>query len=53
MTFAINRRGFLQGSAALLTCSVPLDRSVGAAPARIDPPVIDQLTGARDHRQHP
>jgi 7,8-dihydropterin-6-yl-methyl-4-(beta-D-ribofuranosyl)aminobenzene 5'-phosphate synthase len=44
MPFAINRRGFLQGSAALLTCSIPLDRSAGAAPVRIDPPVIDQLT---------
>jgi 7,8-dihydropterin-6-yl-methyl-4-(beta-D-ribofuranosyl)aminobenzene 5'-phosphate synthase len=42
------RRGFLQASAAiggsLLTCSIPLDRSARAAPVRIEPPVIDQLT---------
>jgi 7,8-dihydropterin-6-yl-methyl-4-(beta-D-ribofuranosyl)aminobenzene 5'-phosphate synthase len=48
MPFSPGRRGFLQGSAALggslLMCSIPLDQSAHAAPARIDPPAIDQLT---------
>ncbi len=48
MTISLGRRNFLQSSAvlggSLLTCSVPLDRSVSAAPVRIDAPVIDQLT---------
>ena len=48
MQFPLDRRGFLRGSAALgsslLTCSIPLDRSVHAAPVRVDAPVIDQLT---------
>src|SRR5271169_5736908 len=48
MAFTLDRRGFLRSSAMLggsfLTCSIPLDRSVHAAPVRIDAPVIDQLT---------
>lgn len=47
MSFSLGRRGLLRGSAAsgaLLTCSIPLDRSVHAAPVRVDAPVIDQLT---------
>jgi 7,8-dihydropterin-6-yl-methyl-4-(beta-D-ribofuranosyl)aminobenzene 5'-phosphate synthase len=48
MPFPLDRRGFLRGSAvlggSLLTCSIALDRSVGAAPVRVDAPVIDQLT---------
>ena len=48
MSFSLDRRGFLRRSAMLggsvLTCGIPLDRSVHAAPARIDAPVIDQLT---------
>jgi 7,8-dihydropterin-6-yl-methyl-4-(beta-D-ribofuranosyl)aminobenzene 5'-phosphate synthase len=47
MPLSLNRRGFLQRSAvlggSLLTCSIPLDRTAGAAPVRIDAPVIDQL----------
>jgi 7,8-dihydropterin-6-yl-methyl-4-(beta-D-ribofuranosyl)aminobenzene 5'-phosphate synthase len=48
MSFSLDRRGFLRRSAMLggsfLTCGIPLDRSVHAAPARIDAPVVDQLT---------
>jgi 7,8-dihydropterin-6-yl-methyl-4-(beta-D-ribofuranosyl)aminobenzene 5'-phosphate synthase len=48
MPFALNRRGFLQGTAglggSLLACSIPLDRSAHAAPVRVDATVINQLT---------
>ncbi|MEO9188702.1 MAG: MBL fold metallo-hydrolase [Acetobacteraceae bacterium] len=48
MRVSLNRRSFLQRSAvfggSLLTCSIPLDRSTGAAPVRIDAPMVDQLT---------
>jgi 7,8-dihydropterin-6-yl-methyl-4-(beta-D-ribofuranosyl)aminobenzene 5'-phosphate synthase len=48
MLHPLARRRFLQGSAmlggSLLTCSAPLDRSAGAAPVRINAPVIDQVT---------
>jgi 7,8-dihydropterin-6-yl-methyl-4-(beta-D-ribofuranosyl)aminobenzene 5'-phosphate synthase len=48
MPLPLDRRGFLRGSAvlggSLLTCSIALDRSVGAAPVRVDAPVIDELT---------
>jgi hypothetical protein len=43
MSFPVDRRRFLSGSAALLTCSIPLDRSAQAAPARIGVPLIDTL----------
>lgn len=47
MPVSLGRRGLLRGSAAsgaLLTCSIPLDRSAQAAPVRIDVPTVDQLT---------
>jgi hypothetical protein len=41
------RRAFLQQSAlwggSLLTCSIPLARSSGAASPHIDAPIVDQL----------
>jgi 7,8-dihydropterin-6-yl-methyl-4-(beta-D-ribofuranosyl)aminobenzene 5'-phosphate synthase len=43
MLFPLDRRRFLSGSAALLTCSIPLNRSAEAAPVRIEAPVIDTL----------
>jgi 7,8-dihydropterin-6-yl-methyl-4-(beta-D-ribofuranosyl)aminobenzene 5'-phosphate synthase len=47
MPFSFNRRCFLQNSAAvggaLLTCSMPLDRSANAAPVRIEAPIVDEL----------
>jgi 7,8-dihydropterin-6-yl-methyl-4-(beta-D-ribofuranosyl)aminobenzene 5'-phosphate synthase len=47
MAYSLSRRGFLQHSAtvggALLMCSVPLDRSGHAAPARIDVPIVDEV----------
>jgi 7,8-dihydropterin-6-yl-methyl-4-(beta-D-ribofuranosyl)aminobenzene 5'-phosphate synthase len=43
MSFPIDRRRFLSGSAALLTCCIPLDRSAQAAPARVEAPMIDTL----------
>jgi hypothetical protein len=48
MTRYLNRRRFLKASAgvggALLTCSMPLDRSANAAPVRIDAPIVDEVT---------
>jgi hypothetical protein len=47
MPFALDRRSFLRNSAVLgsvMSCSVPLDRSAGAVPLRIDAPVVDQVT---------
>jgi len=48
MTDFLNRRRFLKASAgvggALLTCSMPLDRSANAAPIRIDAPIVDEVT---------
>ena len=48
MLLSFSRRSFLQRSAmvggSLLTCSSALDRSVHAAPVRIDAPVVDRLT---------
>ena len=48
MPFSLDRRDFLRGSAvlggSLLTCSIPLDRSVHAAAVRVDAPVVDELT---------
>ena len=47
MPFALDRRSFLRNSAVLgsvMSCSVPLDRSAGAIPLRIDAPVVDQVT---------
>ena len=43
MPFLIDRRRLLSGATALLTCSIPLDRSSQAAPVRIEAPVIDTL----------
>jgi hypothetical protein len=50
MPFALDRRSFLRNSAVLgsvMSCSVPLDRSAGAIPLRIDAPVVDQVTSGR------
>ena len=48
MAFPTGRRGFLRHSAALggsfLACSLLLDRSANAAPARIDAPIVDRIT---------
>jgi 7,8-dihydropterin-6-yl-methyl-4-(beta-D-ribofuranosyl)aminobenzene 5'-phosphate synthase len=48
MPRSLDRRSFLQHSCvfggSLLTCSIPLNRSADGAPARIDAPVIDELT---------
>jgi len=46
MPLALDRRSFLRNSAVLgsvVGCSIPLDRSAGAAPVRIDAPVVDQV----------
>jgi 7,8-dihydropterin-6-yl-methyl-4-(beta-D-ribofuranosyl)aminobenzene 5'-phosphate synthase len=43
MSFLIDRRRLLSGATALLTCSIPLDRSSQAAPVGIEAPVIDTL----------
>ncbi len=47
MQVSVGRRSFLQHSAAfggaLLTCSIPLDRSAHAAPVRIDAPIVDRI----------
>ncbi len=43
----LRRRDFLQGSGAIggsmLICSIPLDRSAHAAPAKVEVPAIDRL----------
>jgi 7,8-dihydropterin-6-yl-methyl-4-(beta-D-ribofuranosyl)aminobenzene 5'-phosphate synthase len=47
MPSTLDRRSFLRNSAVLgsvMSCSVPLDRSAGAVPLRIDAPVVDQVT---------
>jgi hypothetical protein len=47
MPSTLDRRSFLRNSAVLgsvTSCSVPLDRSAGAVPLRIDAPVVDQVT---------
>lgn len=47
MPLSVSRRTFLQRSAvlggSLLACSAPIDRSAGAAPVRIDVPVVDEV----------
>jgi 7,8-dihydropterin-6-yl-methyl-4-(beta-D-ribofuranosyl)aminobenzene 5'-phosphate synthase len=47
MQVSLGRRSFLQHSGALggalLTCSIPLDRSAHAAPVRIDASVVDRI----------